>query len=143
LKHDDGHSLPGRELRAVASKGRPGAVEREVGGRQATGRGEVRRARAVVVDHAASARRTRRRVVSGGGEIGRQVTALGRGAARHCVSTAGSAVTVKHVAAVLHGGDSRVGSRMDAEAAAIQEESDGYFFYFEHTRSVRPYGWRC
>jgi hypothetical protein len=33
------------------------------------------------VDHAVLARRTRRRVVSGGGDTGKQVVALGRGAA--------------------------------------------------------------
>ena len=63
-------------------------MEREDGGRQAARCGEERHAGAVAVDHAASAQRTRRRVVSGGGEIGRQATALGRGAARRCIAAA-------------------------------------------------------
>jgi hypothetical protein len=52
------------------------------------------------VDHAASAQRTRRRVVSGGGEIERRATALGRGAARRRISAAGSMFAVEHAAAV-------------------------------------------
>jgi hypothetical protein len=63
-------------------------------------RGEERHTRAVAVDHVASARRTQRRVVSDGGEIGRQATVLGRGVARRCVSAVGSVVAVKHAAAV-------------------------------------------
>jgi hypothetical protein len=43
---------------------------------------------AVAVDHAASAQRTRWRVVSDGGEIGKQAAALGRGAARRCIAAA-------------------------------------------------------
>jgi hypothetical protein len=38
------------------------------------------------VDHAVSARRTRRRVVSGGGETEKQVVALGRGAPGRCIA---------------------------------------------------------
>jgi hypothetical protein len=52
------------------------------------------------VDHVASARRTRQRVVSGGGEIGRQATALERGVACHRVSAAASAVVVERTVAV-------------------------------------------
>jgi hypothetical protein len=44
--------------------------------------GEERRAGAVAMNHTASARRTRRRVVSGGGVTGRQVAMLGRSAVR-------------------------------------------------------------
>ena len=75
-------------------------MEREDGVKHAPGHGEERRAEAVAMDHAASARRTRRRVVSGSGEIGRQAMALGRGAACCRVSAADSAVVVEHVAAV-------------------------------------------
>ena len=57
-------------------------MEREDGGRQAAGRGEERRAKAVAAGHATSAPRTRRQVLSGGGETGKQATGLGRGAAR-------------------------------------------------------------
>ena len=75
---------------AVASKWRSGAVEREDGGRQAAGRGEERRTGAVVVDHAVLARRTRRQVVSGSGETGKQAAALGHSAACRCVAAARS-----------------------------------------------------
>jgi hypothetical protein len=78
-------------------------VEREDGGWQATGRGEECRASTVVMDCAALAQRTRRRVVSGGGEIGRQAAVLERGAARHHV--AGAAVWAQQ-----RGGD---GARCD------------------------------
>ena len=54
----------------------------------------------VIADHAASAQRTRRRVVSDGGEIGREAMALGWGAACRCVSATSNAVAVEHAAAV-------------------------------------------
>jgi hypothetical protein len=69
---------------AVANKQRLGAVEREDSGRQVARHSEERRAGAVAMNHTASARRTRRRVVSGGGVTGRQVATLGRGAVRRC-----------------------------------------------------------
>jgi len=73
----------------------------EGGWRQASGwHGEERHAGAVAVDHVASARRTRRRVVSGSGEIGRQTTALRRGAACHRVSATGSVVVAEHATAM-------------------------------------------
>ena len=84
----------------VASKRRPNAAEREDGSRKAARHGEERSTGAVTVDHAALARTTRRHVVSGGGEIGRQVMALGRGASCRRVSAAGSTVEVEHAAAV-------------------------------------------
>ena len=75
-------------------------MERKDGDRQAARRVEEYRVGVVAVDHVASARKTRRRVVSGSGEIGRQAMALGRGAACCRVSAADSAVVVEHVAAV-------------------------------------------
>jgi hypothetical protein len=48
------------------------------------GHGEERRIRAIVADHAVSARRTRRRMVSGGGETRRQAAVLGCSTPRHC-----------------------------------------------------------
>jgi hypothetical protein len=60
----------------VANKWRSGVVEREDGGRQVAGRGEERCTGAVAVDHTALARRTRQRVVSGGGETGKQAAVL-------------------------------------------------------------------
>jgi hypothetical protein len=70
----------------------------------------------------ASTRRTRREVVSGCGEIGRQATVFGRGAAHRHVWAVGSVVAVEH-ATIGHGGDLRVCSRMDTGVAAIREES--------------------
>jgi hypothetical protein len=59
----------------------------------------------VVVDHITLPRRTRPRVVSGGGEIGRQWAVLGSGAARRRVAAvvvqARSAVTMEHAAAAI------------------------------------------
>jgi hypothetical protein len=106
--------------------------------------GAVEKAGADAVDHAASAPRTRQRVVSGGGEIGRQATALGCGAACHRVLGAGSAVAVELSTPQRcgHGDDSRVGSTMDAGAAAIQEESDGDF-YFEQREVGASVRWMC
>jgi hypothetical protein len=80
------------------SKQRSDAVEREDGGWQATGRGEECRTSTVIVDRAVLAQRTRRRVVSGGGEIGRQAAGLERGATRRHV--AGAVVWARQ-----HGGD--------------------------------------
>ena len=81
-------------------------MEREDGSWQATGRSEERRASAVTVDRAALAQRTRRRVVSRGGEIGRQAAALERGAARCRV--AGAAVWAQQCGGggARHGGTS-------------------------------------
>jgi hypothetical protein len=45
-----------------------------------------RHARGVAVDHAASAQETQRRVVSGGGETGKQAAVLRHGAARHYIA---------------------------------------------------------
>jgi hypothetical protein len=81
------------------------------------------------VDHAALARRTRRRVVSGGREIGRQVTALGRGATCRRVLAATTRSRWSMPWRCGRGGDSRVGLRMDAGAAAIREESDKDFLF--------------
>jgi len=60
-------SLHAPPLAAVARQRCSGAVEREDGGRQASGRGEEHRVGAITVDHAVLAPRTRQRVVSGSG----------------------------------------------------------------------------
>jgi hypothetical protein len=74
------------------------------------------------VDHAASARRTRRQVVSGGGEIERWATALGRGAARRRVLPPVAWSRWSMPRRCRHGDDLRVGSRMDAGAAVIPKK---------------------
>jgi hypothetical protein len=85
--------------------------------------------KAVGVDHVASARMTRRRVVSGNGEIGRQATTFGRGAARRRVLAAGSAVAMEHAATVWtrqrfeNGFENRCGRN------EIREKSDGDFLF--------------
>jgi hypothetical protein len=94
---------------AVASKRRLGAVEREDGSRQEAGRSEERHAGAIAVDHAASAWRTLRRVVSGGGETGRRRCS---GAVEHAVAMQAR----------------RVGSRMDTGTTAFREEGEQLFF---------------
>jgi predicted glycosyltransferase len=84
----------------------------------AAGRGEERRARSIAVDLVASARRTRRLMVSGGGEIGKQAVVLD--AVQHAVALwsqrcgRGSAVAVEQVVAMRA---RRVSSRMDGETA--------------------------
>jgi hypothetical protein len=97
----------------------------------AAGHGEERRAGAVAMDHATSARRTRRLVVSSGGETGKQAVALDAvqrgGALRPWRCERGSAVTVEQVVAIRA---RRVGSRMDVETATVREDGENGDFLF-------------
>jgi hypothetical protein len=81
----------------VASKGRSGAVEREDGGRQAAGCGEECCARAVARGPCCVS--SKNLVASGGGEIGRLATTLGRDAAHRRILAASSVAAVEHTAA--------------------------------------------
>jgi len=71
--------------------------------------------------------------MSGDGEIGRHVAALGRGAARRCVvcAAAWSRWSTPRMR------PRRVGSRMDTGTTVIREEGEsGDFFYFRADGSV-------
>jgi hypothetical protein len=82
----------------VASKGRSGTVEREDGGGQAAGCGEECYAGAVARGPCCVS--SKNLVASGGGEIGRLATTLGRDAAHRRVSAASSVTAVEHAVAV-------------------------------------------
>jgi hypothetical protein len=90
------------------------------------------------VDHAASAQRTRWRVVSGGGEIGKQAAALGCGAARRCIAAA--AVRTMQRSHGGASGDAGVESWLENgwEITAIREKDESGDFLF-----LFPYGWQC
>jgi hypothetical protein len=103
---------------AVANKQRLDAVEREDGSMQVAGRGEERCVEAVTMDHAASARRTRRRT-SGEWRWGDRKT--GGGAQALC----SNAVALEHAATMRA---RRVGSRMDAGTTSIREEGESGIF---------------
>jgi hypothetical protein len=82
------------------------------------------------VDHITSPRRTRRQVMSGGGETGKQAAALGHGATHRSI-----AVAVEKAATLRAW---RVSSKMDGETSTIREEgeSDDFLFLFSC-------GWQC
>jgi hypothetical protein len=69
--------------------------------------------------------------MSGDGEIGREATMLGRSAACRYVSAADSVVAMEHTVMVRAQQQFQSGSRMDAGAVTIGEESDRDFFYFK------------
>ena len=107
---------------------------------QAARRAEECRIGVVTVDHAASARRTRRRVVSGGGETGKQAAVLGRGVAHR-----GIAATTAWARQRDRGGASRGDAGAESwfengwKTAAIREESESGDFFFLISMPVGPF----